>query len=114
MRIYVRVRSALLGRPPPVHGCPPGLALAVSASSPELRSICQGSYPPDPSSTPPLTDEGTMKKKRARKATAAAKTPVQDLAPRNADKAKGGILSSAISEVMKNFGGALQTAARGG
>jgi hypothetical protein len=53
-----------------------------------------------------------MKKKHARKATAAAKTPVRDLAPRNAEKTKGG--TSAISEVMKNFGGALQTAARGG
>jgi len=27
---------------------------------------------------------------------------------------KGGVLASAISEVMKNFGGALQTAARNG
>ena len=55
-----------------------------------------------------------MKKKHARKAAAAAKTPVQDLAPRNAEETKGGLLSSAVSEVMKNFGGALQTAARGG
>ena len=56
-----------------------------------------------------------MKKKHARKAAAAAKTPVQDLAPRNAEETKGGAtLSSAVSEVMKNFGGALQTAARGG
>jgi hypothetical protein len=53
-----------------------------------------------------------MKKKHARKAAAAAKTPVRDLAPRNAAKTKGG--TSAISEVVKNFAGALQTAARGG
>jgi hypothetical protein len=54
-----------------------------------------------------------MKKNHARKATAAVKTPVRDLAPRNAEETKGG-LSSAISEVMRNFGDALRTAARGG
>jgi len=53
-----------------------------------------------------------MKKKHARKPTAAAKTPVRDLAPRNAEKTKGG--TSMVSEVIKNFGQALQTASRGG
>ena len=55
-----------------------------------------------------------MKSKRGTKATAGGKRkarPVRDLPGTKGANPKGG--SSAISEVMKNFGGALNTAGRG-
>ena len=54
-------------------------------------------------------------KKVSGKGKPAGKRRVKDLpvSGARAKNAKGGV-SSAISEVMKNFGGALQTAARGG
>jgi hypothetical protein len=51
-----------------------------------------------------------MRKHHAGKAPKAPKGRVRDLAPRNAAQIRGGAL---ISDVMKNFGRALQTAARG-
>jgi hypothetical protein len=56
------------------------------------------------------------KKRSSGKGKPAGKRGVKDLpvSDAKAKNAKGGVLSSAISEVMKNFGGALQTAARGG
>lgn len=58
-----------------------------------------------------------MKKKRGHKATAPAKTPVQNLPPRDADATKGGAaytLADASSDVLKSIGDALQSAARKG
>lgn len=57
-----------------------------------------------------------MKSKKSNgKGKPAGKRGVKDLpvSDAKAKNAKGG-MGSAVSEVMKNFGGALQTAARGG
>ena len=43
-----------------------------------------------------------------------AATSERELTEAELELVNGGALSSAISEVMKNFGGALNTAARGG
>ena len=53
--------------------------------------------------------------KKSGKANRSGKRVVRDLPVSDAATpgVNGGALSSAISEVMKNFGGALQTAARG-
>ena len=51
-------------------------------------------------------------KKRVNKKSARKAPKVRDLPVRKGPNVKGG--SSAISEVMKNFGSALQTAAWGG
>jgi hypothetical protein len=63
------------------------------------------------------SQEGAMKAKKSRgKGKPAGRRGVKDLPVSGAKvkSAKGGVLSSAVSEVMKNFGSALNTAARGG
>jgi hypothetical protein len=52
-------------------------------------------------------------KKRSGKGTQAGKRGIKDL-PVSDAKAKNAKGGSAVSDVMKNFGSALQTAARGG
>lgn len=52
-------------------------------------------------------------KKRDGKRKAGKRAPTDLPAPKGKGP-KGGSLSSSINEVMKNFGGALNTAARGG
>jgi len=53
--------------------------------------------------------------KKSGKGNRSGKRVVRDLPVSDAATpgVKGGVLGSAVSEVMKNFGGALQTAARG-
>jgi hypothetical protein len=63
-----------------------------------------------------LIPGGNVMKKQSGKGNRSGKRVVRDLPPSDAATpgVKGGVLGSAISEVMKNFGGALNTAARGG